>query len=110
MSKQRFYLSADGEYLGGFVGCEPPAGAIEVPQDRPSADHVWDGLDWVLPTKAAARQKIADLEQATPITHRKIREALLEIAAKAGVDVNASTALKAVQQADALIRAERAKL
>lgn len=108
--KQRFFISESGDYLGGFVGCEPPTGAIEVPADRPSPDHIWNGTAWVLPAKAAARRKITDLEQATPLTHRKIREALLELAAKSGVDVQASPVLRAVQQVDALISAERAKL
>lgn len=34
----KFYIDASGNYIGGFCGAEPPAGAIEV--DSPP-EHGW---------------------------------------------------------------------
>lgn len=42
----KHFVSADGTYLGVFIGCEPEdASAIAVPA-RPSPDHVWGGAAW----------------------------------------------------------------
>ncbi|WP_299830653.1 hypothetical protein [uncultured Roseobacter sp.] len=44
----RHYRTSGGEYLGGFVGASPPAGAIECPAP-PNALATWDGSVWVAP-------------------------------------------------------------
>jgi len=56
--EMKFYVSASHDYLGGFDGAEPPAGAIEVPQDRPGPGYTWDGSKWTGPS---AEFKLADL-------------------------------------------------
>lgn len=43
----RFYVDEGGEYLGGFDGAEPPAGAIEVPSAPGDARQMWSGSEWV---------------------------------------------------------------
>jgi hypothetical protein len=42
----KFYVDADGRYLGGYEGAEPPAGAIEVPAPPADARQVWGGGAW----------------------------------------------------------------
>ena len=39
----KFYVDSDGNYLGGFDGAEPPAGAIEVADAPQDARQTWDG-------------------------------------------------------------------
>jgi hypothetical protein len=47
----KYYVDAGGNYLGGFTGCEPPAGAVEVPTAPTSAVDKWNGAAWVhIPT------------------------------------------------------------
>lgn len=40
----KFFIDANGKYLGGFTGAKPPDGAIEI--DKPPA-HGWDVYDRV---------------------------------------------------------------
>jgi len=51
----KFYADADGVYLGGFDGAEPPVGAIEVPSAPAHAAAIWSGLNWVEPAPAVPR-------------------------------------------------------
>ena len=39
----KYYVDAAGGYLGGFVGAEPPAGAIEVAEPPANGSDIWDG-------------------------------------------------------------------
>lgn len=39
----KYYVDAEGSYIGGFDGAEPPAGAIEVPDAPGHAAQIWDG-------------------------------------------------------------------
>ena len=43
----RFFVDADGQYIGGFDGADPPPGAIEVPAPPDDARCKWDGSDWL---------------------------------------------------------------
>lgn len=45
----KYFVDADGRYVGGFAGVEPPSGAIEVTSPPISADQIWDGSVWVSP-------------------------------------------------------------
>lgn len=38
----KFYVDAEGIYLGGFAGVQPPAGAVEVPEPPEDARQVYD--------------------------------------------------------------------
>jgi hypothetical protein len=38
-----FYVDANGVYLGGYAGAEPPNGAIEVSSPPEDARQIWDG-------------------------------------------------------------------
>lgn len=42
----KFYVRADGSYIGGFDGAPPPARAIEVPFPPAHAIQKWNGADW----------------------------------------------------------------
>lgn len=44
----QYYVTAEGAYIGGFDGIDPPAGAIEVPGPPPvNAAQVWGGTGWL---------------------------------------------------------------
>jgi hypothetical protein len=42
----RYFVDADGGYLGGFDGAEPPSGAIEVQEAPQDARQVWADGAW----------------------------------------------------------------
>lgn len=42
-----YFVDGRGNYIGGFAGAEPPAGAIQVPTPPPvHASQIWDGQAW----------------------------------------------------------------
>jgi hypothetical protein len=44
----KYFVDADGKYLGGFDGAVPPAGATEVPSPPDNAEfETWVGAQWV---------------------------------------------------------------
>jgi hypothetical protein len=43
----QFYVDALGNYIGGFDGAEPPAGAIEVPEPPAHGDDKWIDGTWM---------------------------------------------------------------
>lgn len=43
----KFYVDANGCYLGGYGGVEPPEDAIEVPAAPARATDIWTGGAWV---------------------------------------------------------------
>jgi hypothetical protein len=45
----RYFRSADGAFLGAFVGSPPPGGAIEVAAPPQDARATWNGARWVEP-------------------------------------------------------------
>ena len=42
MTTARYFIDADGHYLGCYAGVDAPAGAIEVPNAPKSASQIWD--------------------------------------------------------------------
>lgn len=51
----KYFIDADGKYIGGFDGAEPPDGAIEVDEPPEHAEDNRVGGKWV---KSAARAAI----------------------------------------------------
>lgn len=61
----KFYVDAQGRYLGGFDGAEPPDGAIEVAEPPQHGTDLWVGNAWQAPAPSrdalkAARQMQVD--------------------------------------------------
>jgi hypothetical protein len=57
----KFFVSANGTYIGGFDGVEPPESSFEVPTAPQDARQVWDGEKWgeipvVIPDRVTANQ------------------------------------------------------
>lgn len=42
----KYYVDADGKYLGGFDDATPPENAIEVPEPPDDARQIWNGSAW----------------------------------------------------------------
>lgn len=42
----KFYVDAEGNYVGAFEGIDPPEGSVEVPSAPADARQVWDGEEW----------------------------------------------------------------
>ena len=42
----KYYSDAQGNYIGGYDGAEPPAGAIERPSPPDHGFDLWDGAQW----------------------------------------------------------------
>lgn len=42
----KYFVDADGRYIGGFDGVEPPAGSVEVAAPPAHGSQVWDGESW----------------------------------------------------------------
>lgn len=61
----KYYVDANGKYIGGFDGAAPPVGAVEVPSAPASASDVWNGDGWtlvaVVPEEVTRRQGIQAL-------------------------------------------------
>jgi len=75
MNNTIYYVDAEGRYLGGYSGAEPPEGAISVPHAPDDARQVWDGAQWgVVP---------AEIPQS--VTMRQCRIALLDAGLLDGV-------------------------
>lgn len=45
----RYFVDGNGNYIGGFDGAEPPAGAIEVPEAPQDANQTWANGAWSAP-------------------------------------------------------------
>ena len=59
----KYYADASGNYLGGFDGATPPAGAIEVSLAPTDASQKWNGSAWgfsLADAKAMMWKKIHD--------------------------------------------------
>lgn len=57
----KYYVDANGAYLGGFDGAEPPDGAVEVataPQDARQiwTDGAWGAIPVTVPDRVSSRQ------------------------------------------------------
>jgi hypothetical protein len=87
---EKFYIDANGAYIGGFVGTNPPEGAVEVPTAPQDAEQIWDGEAW-------GEIPLAPLQ---PITQRQLRLTLIS----AGLYSAAEAALAAIEnEAERLI-------
>lgn len=59
----RFFVDANGKYLGGFDGAEPPVGAIEVPDAPANAAQKWNGAGWdAVPDAVSAAQTLVETD------------------------------------------------
>lgn len=45
----RYFVDPIGNYIGGFDGAEPPAGAVEIPEPPPHGWMVLTSGVWVMP-------------------------------------------------------------
>lgn len=57
----KYFVNADGVYIGGFDGAEPPANSVEVPDAPIDARQMWTGGVWGpvpigTPDRVTARQ------------------------------------------------------
>lgn len=73
----RFFVDADGNYLGGFDGAEPPAGAIEVPSPPPHGLDTWNGSAWVPHTPEPTVDELLDADIANANSIAELKAALL---------------------------------
>jgi hypothetical protein len=71
----RYYVNAQGNYIGGFNGANPPQGAIEVPNAPNDGRDTWNGQQWVayvqLKTQFTALEyldKFTEAEQLSVVT------------------------------------------
>jgi hypothetical protein len=50
-----YYINNQGQYIGAFVGVEPPEGSMEVPSAPADARQVWFADEWgVIPESVPA--------------------------------------------------------
>jgi len=69
----KYYVDANGNYLGGFDGAKPPKRAIEVTTPPDHGEQKWDGMKW-LPCVQTFEQRNADtLSQITALDMKRIR-------------------------------------
>lgn len=59
----KYYVDAEGNYIGGFDGVDPPEGAIEVPEAPEDARQKWVNGAWGHDLEAAAAFKIAAIDR-----------------------------------------------
>ncbi|MCA3247393.1 MAG: hypothetical protein ING29_13050 [Azospirillum sp.] len=50
----KYFVDANGNYLGGFEGVDPPEGAIEIPEPPPHGWMVLTPSGWVMPPEKQA--------------------------------------------------------
>ena len=61
----KYFVDAQGNYLGGFDGATPPAGAVEVGSPPSNGNDKWDGAKWVADAATqAAAQRLAGFDAA----------------------------------------------
>lgn len=75
----KYYIDANGNYIGGFDGAEPPAGSSEVTIPPENARCKWNGLSWIDDHNQSINEQILALEAANPISHRTMREFILGV-------------------------------
>lgn len=83
----KYYVDAQGNYLGGFDGAEPPANAILVPLPPAHGADKWDGNAWiphvpVPPAEAPKADKLVNLLVAKNIITEQERATLFQAEAK----------------------------
>jgi len=70
MGMTKYYVDAEGVYVGGFDGADPPEGSIEVPDAPPHGTCKWDN-GWCQPPAYVLNAPI--LEQLERIDAKSIR-------------------------------------
>lgn len=55
----KYFVDNAGNYIGGFDGANPPAGAVEVPFAPATSAHVWNGGGFDLPQAVLAAEESA---------------------------------------------------
>ena len=62
----KYFIDAQGNYIGGFDGALPPAGAIEIQAPPAHGLDKWDGAEWIpyVPPTAPKPETVADLKAA----------------------------------------------
>jgi len=76
----KYFVDANGAYIGGFDGAEPPEGAIEVPIAPDDARQKWDGNGW------------SDVPPARPMVAKSVVQARIIEAGRMGEAYAALTA------------------
>ena len=79
-----YFVDAEGKYLGGFDGAEPPAGAIEVPSAPSHASDTWNGQEFVPATPVVTVPQ--------EVSRRRGLEALFKMYGLKDVDIEAAIA------------------
>jgi len=70
----RYFVDAQGFYLGGFDGAEPPNSAIEVPRAPDDARQIWQNGKWsIAPT--VRQMVLKSIVQARIIDAGKMQQA-----------------------------------
>jgi len=72
----KYYVDAQGKYLGGFDGANPPANAVEVANPPPHGSCVWNGTIWSTYTQP----DLSDIEN----VQKHIKAAVLAAAIMSG--------------------------
>lgn len=57
----KYFVDANGSYVGGFDGAEPPEGSVEVPEAPVDARQIWSETAWgdipvTVPDRVSARR------------------------------------------------------
>lgn len=81
----KFYVDAQGNYIGGFDGAPAPDGAIEVPSAPYHAADIWNGGGWDVGARGLPPPSVTPLEfleRFTPQERNAIR-----VAAKQNADL-----------------------
>lgn len=71
----KYYVNANGDYIGGFEGVEPPVGSFEVDAPPPHGKDRWDGTKWVEHVKSD-KEKVSDELRKRNITFEARIEAI----------------------------------
>lgn len=58
----KYYIDAEGNFLGGFAGAQPPDGAIEVDSPPPHGDCVMVGGKWAMPPELTKAELTAAVQ------------------------------------------------
>jgi len=70
----KYYLNANGDYLGGFQDAKPPVGAIEIAEPPENGADIWTGSGWdksarPLPEKSHIELAIEAIADSLPMAN-----------------------------------------
>lgn len=69
-----YYVSAKGEYIGGFEGVTPPIGSLKVSAPPADGRQLWNGSTWVWPRDQLTTEALVKIatwrsrQEATEVT------------------------------------------